>query len=458
MLFVCGGALSVPAQDADETVRVRHRVVFLDALVRDKRTSNLAADLQADNFEVLADGKPRAVSYFSREGDAARKPLALTIVLDLRRDGAGRFLRRTEILEAMAAEIAKLPPQDEVALMVLEAGGTDDKREWLAHFTRNRAGIAAALSIVPSLVAEGASGGETDMQPVNQSNDKATDKPQEGNTISISIGGGSKKEKEKEKAAGEKQDGATSEEKAKNESDRKQQALESPSTPVNESDIESQTVSTGKNGDTVTHTVYKNGEVRTRRVSKDGTVEIDINTEMDMGGAIHEIAKLCATERPASQPAIVWISDGIAPIFYAERDSATAELTRANIIFNALVADMKLGFKLFKPVLKPLGNWVGLSIYGSAQYLAKETGGEAVRVNRPADYANGLNKIIGNLTGRYSLGFTLVESEQDDNQMHPLEVRVKARDAKGKERKLTVTSRRGFYMPKENETAQTTRP
>jgi hypothetical protein len=111
---------------------------------------------------------------------------------------------------------------------------------------------------------------------------------------------------------------------------------------------------------------------------------------------------------------------------------------------------MKLGFKLFKPVLKPLGNMVGLSIYGSAQHIARETGGEAVRVNRPQDYATGLNKIIGNLTSRYSLGFTLAENEQDDGQMHNLEVRVRnARDAKGKERKLEVVSRRGYYSPKE---------
>lgn len=441
-------AQTASAQDADETVRVRHRVVFLDALVRDKRTSNLASDLKAENFEVLADGKPRAVSYFTREGDATRKPLALVLVLDLRRIGAGRFLRRTEILEAMAAEIAKMPPQDEVAVMVLEAGGNDDKREWLARFTRNRAEIAAALSIVPTLVARGAQGGESDMTPVNTGSDEPQDRKHEGNSISITIGGNSKKNKEKEQPIN-----AADEQK-----DKEQQAIESPATPVNDSGIESQTTAVGKNGDKVTRTVYKNGEVRTRRVSKSGTVEIDINDEMDMAGAVHEAATLAAKERPLSQPAMVWVSDGIAPIFYAERDVAVAELTRANVIFSALVADMKLGFKLFKPVLKPLGNWVGLSIYGSAQYLAKETGGEAVRVNRPADYANGLNKIIGNLTGRYSLGFTLAEGEQDDGQMHPLEVRVKARDAKGKERKLTVTSRRGFFMPKENETAQTVRP
>ena len=110
---------------------------------------------------------------------------------------------------------------------------------------------------------------------------------------------------------------------------------------------------------------------------------------------------------------------------------------------------MKTGFKFAMPILRPLGNLAGISISGSAQYLAKATGGESIRVRRPADYANGLSKIVGNLNSRYSLGFTLAETETDDGQMHPLEVRVRARDAKGKERKLEVKARRGYYMTTE---------
>lgn len=49
---------------------------------------------------------------------------------------------------------------------------------------------------------------------------------------------------------------------------------------------------------------------------------------------------------------------------------------------------------------------------------------------------------------RYSLGFALSEQEKDDGRMHELVVRVKALDAKGKQRKLEVSSRRGYYMPK----------
>jgi len=71
-----------------------------------------------------------------------------------------------------------------------------------------------------------------------------------------------------------------------------------------------------------------------------------------------------------------------------------------------------------------------------------------VRVNRTSDYGAGLAKIIGNLTARYSLGFALSEQEKDDGRMHELALRVKALDAKGKQRKLEVSSRRGYFMPK----------
>jgi hypothetical protein len=85
-------------------------------------------------------------------------------------------------------------------------------------------------------------------------------------------------------------------------------------------------------------------------------------------------------------------------------------------------------------------------LYGSAKYLAQQSGGEAVKAGRPKDYATGLSTIIGNLTARYSLGFALSETEVDDGRMHALEVRVKAKDEKGKNRKLLVSSRQGYYM------------
>jgi VWFA-related protein len=411
MLLSVGACFDVArAQDAEETVRVRTRVVFLDALVRDKRTGGLASDLQKENFEVLADGKQRAVSYFSREGDAARRPLALVVVLDLNRIGAGRYLRRTEILEAMAGVLSKLPAQDEVALLALDVGGTG-RREWLARFTRDRAQVASALSVVPLLVAEGSQGDAAPTDGDPSKNHGEARPPAEPQT-------------ERDEDNSRKKEGTG----------------------------EVRTVN--KDGTTTIKYVNEDGAMVTKTIQKDGKESVDIDYGFEFSAAVHEAVLQAAAERPNSQAAVVWLSDGITPVEYKDRDQATASLIQTNVIFSALTTDMKTGFKLFKPVLKPLGNWAGVSIYGTAQHVAKQTGGEAVRVNRPDDYASGLAKILGNLTGRYSLGFTLEENEQDDEQMHQLEVKVRAKDAKGKERKLEVVSRRGFFMPKENVAAQ----
>src|SRR5687767_11898082 len=113
------GSVNVSAQEVADTIKVDTRVVFMDALVKDKRTGVPIADLKPENFEVFDDGNPRTISYFTREGQA-RKPLALVLILDLRDSGAGRYLKRPEVLKIVAEELAKLSPQDEVAILAMD--------------------------------------------------------------------------------------------------------------------------------------------------------------------------------------------------------------------------------------------------------------------------------------------------------------------------------------------------
>jgi VWFA-related protein len=459
LLLVCGGSAGVAvAQETvaattaqDEVVKVRTRVVFLDALVTDKKTKSFASGLAPENFEVLADGKPRPVSYFTREGDKNRRPLALAVVFDLERLGAGRYMRRTEILEAMAAELSKLPPEDEVAVIVLDPNGVEDRREWLTPFTRNRAQVASAMAIVPTLVGEGA-GGEGNESESDESAKVPVEKTAESS----------------EGAAKEREQAAKGEERAKEREKQREQERErgltisigggdgvKVETPHDKKDevVDEQDENVeidyikDKKGNTVKRIVKPDGTLIIERKNKDGSTTSDYQEPFDLAAATLEITKRVAAERPNSQPAVVYITDGIAPVFYTQRDYVEAKLLKSNVIFSALVTDMKTGFKFAMPILKPLGNLAGISISGSAQHLAKATGGESVRVRRPADYANGLSLIVGNLNARYSLGFTLAEAETDDGQMHALEVRVRAKDAKGKERKLEVKARRGYYMP-----------
>jgi VWFA-related protein len=468
LLLSCGGASLAVAQGSpqeDEVVKVRTRVVFLDALVTDKKTKAFASGLLAENFEVLADGKPRPVSYFTREGDKNRRPLALALVFDLERLGAGRYMRRTEILEAMAAELSKLPTEDEVAVIVLDPNGVENRREWLTPFTRNRAQTTSAMAIVPTLVGEGAGGDGGGDEGEAPQEEAAERRPQQA-------GANGATPTPADPAAQGAEDGAVvteaeAKEKEKREQEKREKEKREQGTSitigmggvkVESNRVGDKTVDESgegveidyikdKKGNTVKRIVKPDGTLIIERRDKDGSVTNEYQEPFDLAAASLEVTKRVAAERPNSQPALVYITDGIAPVFYLQRDYVESKLLKSNVIFSALVTDMKTGFKFAMPILKPLGNLAGISISGSAQHLAKATGGESVRVRRPADYARGLSQIVGNLNARYSLGFTLDETERDDGQLHTLDVRVRVRDAKGKERKLDVKARRGYYLP-----------
>jgi len=409
------------AQEVADTIRVRTRVVFMDALVKDKKTGIPISDLKPENFELFDDGQPRTISYFTREGQA-RKPLALVLILDLRDDGAGRFLKREEIRRALVDELAKLPPGDEVAILAINLNSVDDKTAvirngkalWLTEFTRDRAQLETALARIPALIAPEPESGQTDAAKHDQN------KPNREGSASVSVTSDPGKDKENEAAQAR---------------------------PKENEVLETETIK-GKNGAVITRTTRKDGTVSVKRVSSNGKVNIQLDNIYDMAGATRDATKLAADKRPDHQAAIVWLSDGIAPIFYEDREATERILVRENAIFNSLTVDMRTLYKFLLPLGQPLIGWTGISLAGSAKRLAQQSGGEAVRVSRTSDYGAGLAKIIGNLTARYSLGFALSEQEKDDGHMHELALRVKATDVKGKQRKLEVSSRRGYYLVK----------
>ena len=409
----------VLAQEVADTIKIRTRVVFMDALVKDRKTGLPISDLKPENFELFDEGKTRTISYFTREGQA-RKPLALILILDCRDDGAGRFLKRPEVIQAITEQLAKLPPGDEIGIMATNTG-EHEQRIWLTQLTSNPTDIAAALARVPSFV------GKPDAS--NAESQKAAPKEEEQKgkaNVTVSSEGNEQKT-------------------AATQTDPKKEVAET------------ETIK-GKNGAVITRTTMKDGSVNIKRVNSKGNVTVEFDDVYDIAAAVREATHLAEKERPNSQPAIVWLSDGIAPIFYEDRAAAEQVLIRSNAIFSSLTTDLTTLIKFLMPIGKPVAGWFGLNIYGSAKYLAQQSGGEALRVNRPRDYGTGLAKIIGNLTARYSLGFALAEDEKDDGRMHALDLRVRARDEKGKERRLDVSSRRGYFMPKnEGEQAAVTR-
>ena len=420
------GSRSIGAQEVADTIRINTRVVFMDALVKDKRTGVPIADLKPENFEIYDDGVLRPVSYFTREGQA-RKPLALVLILDLRDDGAGRFLKRPEILKAMGDELAKLSPQDEVAILAMDINGEDEKRVWLTGFTRDHAQLVAALARAPQFI-------DVDPAVADARAGKVGNKSDADHTTSLTLGADSSKKEPPKDSSGP-----------------------GLGTPGSEEEVHVEVIK-GKNGAVVTRTTRPDGSVAVKRVNKKGDVTMELGDIYDMAAAVKDTTRKAQSERPNSQMAIVWVSDGITPMFFEDRDATEQLVLRSNVIFNSLTTELRTLFKLLLPIGKPIAGMMGLSVYGSAKRLAEQSGGEAVKVKRTKDYAAGLSKIIGNLTARYSLGFTLAEEEKDDGHLHNLEVRVKAPDAKGKLRKLEVSARRGYYMSEtgSKETKETT--
>lgn len=237
---------------------------------------------------------------------------------------------------------------------------------------------------------------------------------------------------------------------------QKDSAGPSPGTPRSDENVQVEVIK-GKSGAVVTRTTRPDGTVDVKRVNKKGEVTMSISNIYDMAAAVRDTTRKAQKERPNSQTAIVWVSDGIAPIFLEDRDATEQLVIRSGVIFNSMTTELRTLFKLLMPIGKPIAGAFGVSVYGSAKRLAQQSGGEALKVKRTKDYAAGLAKIIGNLTARYSLGFALAEDEKDDGRLHNLEVKVKAPDAKGKSRKLEVSARKGYYMsetgPKETKEA-----
>src|SRR5215813_6728997 len=414
-LIVLLGAVSIAAQEVEDTIKIKTRVVFLDALVKDKKTGIPISNLAPDNFEVYDDGKPRNISYFTREGQA-RKPLALVLILDLRSDGAGRFLKEEEIRRAMEQELAKLPPGDEVAIMAMNMNGEEEKRLWLTEFTNERGKLAEALAKIPKFVEMSSDEGDGKNANERETSPAAKDDSDPKPTSTKDMGEPPEPPKSTEQK-----------------------------TKEDKEIVETETIK-GKNGGVVTRTLRKDGSVDVKRTNKKGDMTIELDDIYDMAAAVRDATRKAEQTRPNSQLSIVWVSDGIAPIFFEDRDATEQILIRNNAIFNSLTVELRTLFKFLLPIGKPIAGWMGVSLYGSAKYLAQRSGGEAVKVGRVKDYGTGLNRIFGNLTARYSLGFQLAESELDDGRMHSLEVRVKAQDDKGKSRKLAVSSRQGYYM------------
>ncbi len=185
-------------------------------------------------------------------------------------------------------------------------------------------------------------------------------------------------------------------------------------------------------------------EIARRRAQVSEDLLLDVVWRLsDVAGEVMPLA----AQSPNSQFVAVGLIADLFDLRKGEREEVAESALRAGITFNGLVFQKSFGAKIFLgTVNKIFMRSRGLSVH-AADYLAEQTGGEVASVGRPDDLASGLERFIISLMARYNLGFTLEEHEQDDGRMHVLEVKVKARDSRGTERKLLVKARRGYYSP-----------
>ena len=144
---------------ADDTIRVNTRVVFVDVSVKDAKTNAPVRDLSLKNFQILDDGKSRSLSYFTREGDT-RRPLSLLIFIDLWSMYGRKYIKQRAAMSRLADALRSLAPEDQVAVMStwIEEGTAPNyalpKVKTLSGFTSDRVQTIAALRKVPELVVE----------------------------------------------------------------------------------------------------------------------------------------------------------------------------------------------------------------------------------------------------------------------------------------------------------------
>lgn len=178
--------------------------------------------------------------------------------------------------------------------------------------------------------------------------------------------------------------------------------------------------------------------------SKQTKAKPDQTNKRTMTETIAEVEKIAA-EKPEKEIALVYISDGINTLDtmnFNDRKELAWRLLKNNISFSALNFDMLRSYSTAANIINPLAFVFGASVSGSANYLAEESGGVAINVEKTEKFSTSLEQIINLYGSRYSLGFYLNENEIDSGKMHKLEVKVKRNDKP----KLLLNARRGFYI------------
>lgn len=164
--------------------------------------------------------------------------------------------------------------------------------------------------------------------------------------------------------------------------------------------------------------------------------------EKSMSRAVDRALALAA-QRPDSQIALVYVSDGMNTLDTMEsrgRNELAEALQSRHVSFSAMNLQMLTSYAAAAAVINPLGKVFGLSVTGSGNYLAKQAGGVSVDVPSAAEFGSALDQVMSAYASRYSLGYQASETEYRDGRRHRIEVKVAGDAAK----RLELSAPKGF--------------
>jgi Ca-activated chloride channel family protein len=129
VLIVCGSVVLAAQQPS---FRADTQLVSIFATVTDS-DKRLVPDLEAEDFEILDDGKPQSLAFFNSEV----QPITVIVMLDT---SASMTLALDRLREAAEQFVIRLLPDDQARLCAF-----NDKIQFSAQFTHDRDSLARSV-------------------------------------------------------------------------------------------------------------------------------------------------------------------------------------------------------------------------------------------------------------------------------------------------------------------------
>ena len=162
-----------------------------------------------------------------------------------------------------------------------------------------------------------------------------------------------------------------------------------------------------------------------------------------MASALLAAMRHLQERQPQARMALIIITDDLnAPPRRVVMDT-TKELLAGGATVSALI---KVSGS-FATIVKSLPHLSPRTMNRNAEYYSEQTGGEVVDISGD-DYSVALEKVVGDLAGRYSLGF-VPDTTRLDGRFHKLAVKTKVPPSLNEHDKTLIRARRGYLARRE---------